>query len=82
MSNYTQQQISDLTGFDCGDQFTSEDQVRDYFTFNNMKAMFVTYPGDDDNPALSITDDQLDAMADAVITNRWHMLSATTTAEA
>ena len=30
-TGYNRQNISDRTGFDLGDQFTSEQQLRDYF---------------------------------------------------
>lgn len=58
-------EINDATGFANGDEFTSEQQVRDYFKVANMSEMFgleqrMTDQGD------------LDAMPEAVITNRWH----------
>lgn len=60
----TRQYISDATGFDHGDEFTSEEQVREYFTVDNMRAMF---------GECAYTQDELDEMADAVIHNGWHM---------
>lgn len=63
---YSEQQISELTAFDKGDEFESEDQVRKYFTVENVKSMF---PNDE----TSVSQDQLDEMADLVIENGWHM---------
>lgn len=57
--------ISGATGFDFGEGFESETQVRDYFTLVNMRDMF----GAD---AAEMTTDDLAAMADAVIENRWN----------
>lgn len=60
-------QISDETGFDSGNYFTSEQQVRDYFTPAAQCHMF----GDD-----AITDQKmLESMADLVIERGWHMVS-------
>lgn len=60
----TREHISESTGFDGGDEFTSEQQVRQYFTVAEQAAMF---SGD------GIADQAtLDAMADAVIAHRWH----------
>ena len=56
--------ISDATGFDAGDEFTSEGDVRAYFTVEAMQGMFGAH---------GIADQAiLDAMADAVIEHRWH----------
>lgn len=63
---YTEQQISEATGFDQGDQFASAQQVRDYFAVENMRHMGF------DEDAIS-NQDLLDEMADAVIAHRWHM---------
>ena len=57
-------QINNETGFANGDQFTSESQVRDYFTVENMREMF---SGD-----CSQSQSELDEYADAVIENKWH----------
>jgi hypothetical protein len=65
---YTFGQINDATGFANGDQFTSEAQVREYFTVENMRLMF--------SGECPQTQDDLDAMADAVVENRWHMVEA------
>ena len=58
--------ISEQTGFDLGERFTSEDQVRAYFTVDSMVEAF----GPEDGAAL--TQGDLDDMADAVIAHRWH----------
>ena len=55
--------INDATGFANGDRFTSDEQVRDYFTAESIKMMF----GRCDMP-----DDVLREYANAVIANRWH----------
>lgn len=67
------QRISGATGFDHGERFGSEEQVREYFTVANMVAMF----GAEDGATVSQAD--LDEMADAVIRNRWHWRHLTTT---
>ena len=56
--------VNDMTGFANGAEFDSEEDVRAYFAVAEQVAMF----GED------AIDDQavLDAMADAVIENRWH----------
>ncbi len=69
----TQREISEYTGFDQGEKFTSEQQVREYFTAENLAAMGLG--GSDegserDNHAL--TQDELDRMAEYVIANRIH----------
>lgn len=70
MTSYTNrdfQTISAETGFDQGDRFTSESQVREYFTVANMTAMFGPFePGDEPDQ------EALEAMAKVVIENRWH----------
>ncbi len=64
-----EQQISDRTAYDQGDEFTSDAQVREYFTVAEQIRMF--------GENASCTDqDELDAMAADVITNGWHMTSA------
>ena len=57
--------ISRVTAFDHGELFASEEQVREYFTAENIAAMFGS---DVDMP----DDATLDAWADIVIENRWH----------
>ena len=59
----TRSEIHDATGFDNGDEFASEAQVREYFTAAEMEAMYGECP---------LTQADLDAMADAVIEHRWH----------
>lgn len=59
-----------MTGFDNGEMFTDDD-VREYFTVENMTEMFggnlaADYP--------DLTDqDYLDEMAETVIRNGWHI---------
>lgn len=62
------QQISDATGFDNGNKFSSSRDVYDYFTIENMVVMF----GDDFRSDLW-TERDLRAMAEAVIANQWNM---------
>lgn len=64
---WTRDHIHEATGFDNGDLFTSEEQVRQYFTVQNITDMFGECP---------YTQDELDEMAEAVIANRWHMAEA------
>lgn len=61
---WTRAEIHDATGFDNGDLFRSEQEVRDYFTVANITEMFGECP---------YTQDELNEMADEVITHRWHM---------
>lgn len=56
--------VSEATGFDGGDEFESEAQVREYFTVANVRAMFGECP---------YTQAAMDAMAEAVIDGGWHM---------
>lgn len=60
-------QIDDATGFDNGDAFESEQQVREYFTQDSMRSMFVEW--DNDN---AISDDDLARWAEIVIEERWN----------
>ena len=63
-----------LTGIEA-DYFTSEQQVRDYFTREAMDAMGLG--GSDEGEYIAgvenhrLSQDELDAMADLVIANRW-----------
>lgn len=69
----TQQTISEYTGFDQGDEFTSEQQVREYFTVANLADMGLG--GSDEGSERDnhvLTQDELDAMAAEVIRQRWH----------
>ena len=67
---FTRTEISDVTGFDAGDKFAGEDQVREYFSREQlMRASRGWAPGCD---AESPDQDVLDEMAETVIRNRWH----------
>lgn len=57
--------INDATGFANGTHFTTADEVREYFTPENMRSMF----GDD----AIVDDEKLTAWAEMAIANRWHM---------
>ncbi len=63
--------INNATGYANGDTFGSEQEVRDYFTVENMRAMFGYGQPFDGEP----TQDQLDEWAGWVIANRSHMES-------
>jgi hypothetical protein len=61
--------INDRTGFANGDKFTSDEQVREYFTQQNIRDMIgSTYDDEGTMPS----QDELDQMAETVIENRWH----------
>lgn len=64
ISAMTMDDIDDLTAFAQGDKFTSEEQVREYFTTENMHAMGIE---------CTLTQDELDEMADRVLDEGWHM---------
>ncbi len=70
--------ISRETAFDHGELFESQEQVREYFTAENIAAMFgsdVDMPDDATLDAwadIMPDDATLDAWADIVITHRWH----------
>jgi hypothetical protein len=61
----TLEAISDATAFDAGERFTSPEQVREYFTVAEQRAMF--------SGECAFSQDALDEMAAAVIDNGWHM---------
>lgn len=61
MKTFTE--INDATGFANGQKFTTEAQVKEYFTTANMSDMF-----GEPHP----TQSELDAMVDLVIANWWH----------
>jgi hypothetical protein len=61
---YTFEKINDLTGFANRSKFTSEDEVRSYFTPEKQEEMF----GGDGIDEWEL----LDLLADEVIRNRWH----------
>jgi hypothetical protein len=60
------QEISDATGFDFGEPFTSEAEVRDYFTMASMRDM------SPDGDFGDLDDETLSEWADVVIAERWH----------
>ena len=60
-------ELNDKTGFANGDKFTSEQQVRDYFTVDNFETMFPESMGGTQFDA-----DTLESWADLVIENGWH----------
>jgi len=62
---WTRERIHEATNFDAGDLFQSEAQVRAYFTVENIEAMF---------GECSLTQEELDEMAEAVIRHGWHMV--------
>lgn len=66
------QEISDATGFDSGDEFKSDQHVREYFTVENMVNMFGVHDTYRDLPC-DWHQDELDKMANDVIQNGWHM---------
>lgn len=64
--NYHQQafdEINAMTGFANGSKFTSEQQVKDYFTLENLLETLSECSQDQND---------LDQMAEAVIANKWH----------
>lgn len=65
--------VSECTGFDLGDQFESEAQVREYFRVEEIEGKY-----DDGCP---YTQEALDLMADAVIEHGWHMAQPVTAAQ-
>ena len=56
-------EINDITGFANGQEFRSEQEVREYFQVENVRTMF----GNED-----ISQFDLDDMAEDVIRNHWH----------
>jgi len=62
---WTRADIHEATNFDAGDLFRSEAEVREYFTVENIQAMFGSCP---------YTQAELDKMAAEVIAHRWHMV--------
>jgi hypothetical protein len=66
-------EISEFTGFDGGERFPSEGEVRQYFTVENMRALGLG--GSDEGSERgnhALTQDELDRMSETVIKNRWH----------
>jgi hypothetical protein len=66
----TENEIDDRTAFAQGDEFADEAEVRAYFTVDSMVDMFGGPRQPDYVPP---SQSELDAWADAVIANRWHM---------
>jgi hypothetical protein len=64
----TENEIDDRTAFAQGDEFANEADVRAYFTVTAMVQMFGRDPG-----YVPPSQGDLDAWANAVIANRWHM---------
>ena len=64
LTMYTFDKINNLTGFANGSKFSSEEEVRSYFTPERQEEMF----------GIDAVDEWelLDLLADEVITNRWH----------
>ena len=58
------ERIHTATAFACGDQFTSEAQVRTYFTVAEQREIFCDWAVFDQT--------ELDEYADMVIEHRWH----------
>ena len=61
---WTRDQIHYATNFDAGDLFRTEEEVRRYFSVENMLDMFGSCP---------YSQEQLDEMAEEVIRHKWHM---------
>jgi hypothetical protein len=61
----TFEEINDSTGFANGARFESADEVREYFTVENMVRVFGTESCEFDG-------DNLEAWAATVISRRWH----------
>ena len=61
-------EIDNNTGFASGDRFSSENEVRAYFTEQNLVNMM----GGVESPVSQL---DLDAMADVVVKNKWWMES-------
>ena len=61
-------EINDAVGFANGDPFDTPAEVREYFTVATMRLMVGPNAEDVQTP----DQDDLDAMADDVIANRWH----------
>jgi len=57
-------EINEKTGFANGDKFLNEQEIREYFTIDNMVVMF---------GGCLETQEELNAMAETVIKNKWHM---------
>jgi hypothetical protein len=60
----TQGFISDKTGFDLGELFADDEDVRKYFQRSTLESIF---------PYETFDQGALDEMSAAVVSNRWHM---------
>lgn len=60
----TRSQINDASGFDNGEQFGSPEEVRNYFTIDNLVNLF--------NEPCPFSQEQLNEMAEIVILNEWN----------
>lgn len=60
--------INDCTGFANGDLFSNEEEVREYFTIENLIDMF-----GDSIDIYEYSQELLDDMVETVIENKWHM---------
>lgn len=66
MMNYTFDQINNYTGFANGRKFKSFEELINYFTTENMIAIF----GETDS---MFNQNELTRMASVVAANKWHM---------
>lgn len=64
---YAFDQINESTAFADGEPFTSPEQVRDYFTMQNLSEMFGPH-------CEEVSQETLNKMADTVISNLWNCL--------
>lgn len=66
----TRTEISERTGFDNGETFSSDQEVRDYFQRDELVGCIdPTSDARNDIPQQA----ELDEMAEMVIANRWHI---------
>lgn len=74
---YTQEEISGTTGFDKGEKFSNEAEVREYFTEKSMRDMLGNFDDatitDVYGEVWQVDEITLSEMADDVIANSWHM---------
>lgn len=69
----TRDEINSHTGFDDGAPFEDANDVRAYFTVENMRWMFGGGVCLDPDPdSLALTQGELEQMAETVIDNRWN----------
>lgn len=75
MVHYRRREIAETTGFDRGEVFTSKEDVYRYFTRDEMDRMGLggaDAPDIDPRENHRLSQRELNAMADCVITHRWH----------